>query len=201
MKEMTLLSFGIRIWLSAYFQKLVMLRLLAFFCIVMITPTISNKVYIQIQEPDIKPLRIDKEINDVRSSIECVTICLISENCVGGRQIIEMNLCQITIETSGIMPYFSNKTATEKDTVFGLLCKSTGYVTTVQRYISGHNDRIINRITNIASCRAECSKYVWCLSADVNRAGCYLAGVERSHVSLSSLSQNDHISSSKICAV
>lgn len=178
-----------------------MLRLLAFFCIVMITPVFSNKVYIQIQEPDIKPLRADNEIEDVRSSIECVTICLLTENCVGGRQIIEKNLCQITIETSGIMPYFSDVAATEKDTVFGLLCKSTGYVTTVQRFISGHNDRIIKRMTNIASCRAECSKYVWCLSADVNSVGCYLAGVERSHVALSKMSQNDHISASKICAV
>lgn len=173
---------------------------LSWFLIVLLEAFVagSNDLFSIIRESNIKPLRIDKEIINIQTVIDCMIACRSTANCVGGRIAFEKFRCQIMIHSSGIMSYRDGSSG--KDLVFGIPCSSSnGYDTQTQMYISGHNDKVISGIMDIAACQKECSQLAWCMSADTNHDGCFLAGVHRKHITLRSTSDVDVISSSKKC--
>lgn len=172
------------------------------FAFLMTAAANSNKFLIKIEERDIKPYRIDLEIQDIRSPHECVTACIVTTNCVGGRQLLDKWICQLTIHSSGIMGYQSNKTATEKDYVFGTVCGSSyGYNTRIRALIHGHNDRIIRKSgISLEECQKHCTPLAWCLSADINPKGCYLAGVNSGYVLVKPHTNSNQQHASKKCS-
>lgn len=160
----------------------------------------SKDLFGVIREPDIKPYRIDNEVSNIGTIIDCMVACRSTTNCVGGRVLFEQSNCQMTIHESRIMSYRKDTSASEKDFVFGLPCSSSyGYDTQAHAYIKGHNDITINGVTDINVCRKECSRLVWCRSVDVNPFGCYLAGVYKSYVTVSNHSDANYISAAKKC--
>lgn len=128
-----------------------------------------------------KPLRVDVYIPDLHSRIECVLACYVTDMCVGGRFIHSM--CELTTDGAGVMPLTSMKEeAHSKDFVFGVFCNPEfGYTETKNAYIDNYNDRRINSIKypDIGACQIECSKRLWCLTADITKRRCYLTGVNK----------------------
>lgn len=158
------------------------------FLILLFQPSLGVKhhVFAHIQDRDMKPLRVDMGIPGLHSGIECVLACYVTDMCVGGRFIRSM--CELTTDGAGVMPLRSMKEeAHSKDFVFGVFCNPEfGYTETKNAFIMDHNDRKINSIKypDTGACQMECSKRLWCLTADITRNRCYLSGVNRHNAKL-----------------
>lgn len=156
----------------------------------------TNQLFVRIEDNHIAPYKVNLRLTNIKSSVECVVACQVTFGCVGGRFFIEM--CELVTDNSGVMSYTYRKEIFN-DFVFGIFCDSSvGYIDKSYAFLKDHNDKIV-ATTNLELCKKECSKLSWCLSADVNPAACYLAGVNQHHVRINSYPYSNHKHSSKKC--
>ena len=110
---------------------------------------------------------------------ECVLLCKVTPNCVGGRYQPKSRVCRLTMERGsqpGVM-FYKGTNVISTDVTFGVRCNS-GTLQKIEQKFLASNDIKSFHSSSESFCRSYCLEQFWCRSFEVrNNVDCFVSGV------------------------